>query len=96
MRLSLDFGVPRRTPVKGSSQMTKISLETPVRDLVNAHPDIVAVMVAMGLDGVTDPKLLNTVGRFMTLAKGAKMKHIAIEDLTATLAQAGFEVNAHE
>ncbi|WP_461213430.1 DUF1858 domain-containing protein [Lacticaseibacillus sp. GG6-2] len=76
--------------------MTEISLETPVRELVTAHPDIVSVMVAMGLDGVTDPKLLNTVGRFMTLAKGAKMKHIALEDLTTTLAQAGFEVVDHE
>lgn len=76
--------------------MTTISLETPVHDLVQQYPAIVPVMVAMGLDGVTDPKLLNTVGRFMTLAKGAKMKHIAIADLTAQLQQAGFEVEAHE
>ncbi len=76
--------------------MTTISLETPVRDLVNQHPEIVSVMVAMGLDGVTDPKLLNTVGRFMTLAKGAKMKHIAVADLTTALAEAGFEVEEHE
>ncbi|WP_461227336.1 DUF1858 domain-containing protein [Lacticaseibacillus suihuaensis] len=72
--------------------MTTISLNTPVRDLVLAQPAIVPVMVAMGLDGVTDPALLNTVGRFMTLAKGARMKHIDKDTLVAALAAAGFEV----
>ena len=52
--------------------MTKISLTMPVHDLVAAHPDIVPIMVQMGLDGVTQPGLLNTVGRFMTLEKGAR------------------------
>lgn len=72
--------------------MPTINLDTPVRDLVAQLPAIVEVMVAMGLDGVTDPKLLNTVGRFMTLRKGAKMKHIAIADLVQQLQAAGFEV----
>lgn len=72
--------------------MSIINLDTPVHDLVAQQPTIVDVMVAMGLDGVTDPKLLNTVGRFMTLRKGAKMKHIAIGDLVQQLQVAGFEV----
>lgn len=70
----------------------QIRLTTPVRELVNAHPAIVPVMVGMGLDGVTDPALLNTVGRFMTLEKGARMKHIPLETLVQTLEDAGFEV----
>lgn len=76
--------------------MVKISLTTPVHDLVADHPDIVPIMVQMGLDGVTQPGLLNTVGRFMTLEKGAKMKHIPLAQLIETLAQAGFEVEAHD
>ena len=72
--------------------MPTINLDTSVRDLVAQFPAIVEVMVAMGLDGVTDPKLLNTVGRFMTLRKGAKMKHIPIADLVQQLQAAGFEV----
>ncbi|WP_125581539.1 DUF1858 domain-containing protein [Lacticaseibacillus suibinensis] len=76
--------------------MAKISLTTPVHDLVAAHPDIVPIMVQMGLDGVTQPGLLNTVGRFMTLEKGAKMKHIPLAQLIETLTQAGFEVEAHD
>lgn len=76
--------------------MAKISLTTPVHDLVEAHPDVVPIMVQMGLDGVTQPGLLNTVGRFMTLEKGAKMKHIPLAQLIETLTQAGFEVEAHD
>ncbi|WP_338217591.1 DUF1858 domain-containing protein [Lacticaseibacillus salsurivasis] len=76
--------------------MVKINLTTPVHDLVAAHPDIVPIMVQMGLDGVTQPGLLNTVGRFMTLEKGAKMKHIPLNQLIETLTQAGFEVEAHD
>lgn len=72
--------------------MVTINLDTPVFDLVTQTPAIIDVMVAMGLDGVTDPKLLHTVGRFMTLRKGAKMKHIDIAALTQKLAAAGFEV----
>lgn len=72
--------------------MPTINLDTPVHDLVEQLPAIVDVMVTMGLDGVTDPKLLNTVGRFMTLRKGAKMKHIDIADLVQQLQAAGFEV----
>lgn len=76
--------------------MAKISLTTPVHDLVAAHPDIVPIMVQMGLDGVTQPGLLNTVGRFMTLEKGAKMKHFPLAQLIETLTQAGFEVETHD
>ncbi|MFD1483645.1 DUF1858 domain-containing protein [Lacticaseibacillus baoqingensis] len=76
--------------------MTTIALNTPVRDLVAKHPDLIKIMVAMGLDGVTNPNLLNTVGRFMTLEKGAKMKHIAQADLLAKLQQAGYEVADHD
>jgi hypothetical protein len=53
-------------------------------------------MVDMGLDGVTNPSLLNTVGRFMTLEKGAKMKHIPLAELIAKLEQAGYEVANHD
>ncbi|MCG4282908.1 DUF1858 domain-containing protein [Lacticaseibacillus saniviri] len=76
--------------------MTTISLHMPVNELVATHPDIIPVMVGMGLDGVTNPALLNTVGRFMTLEKGARMKHIPLEELTKQLVAAGFEVSADE
>ncbi|MCI1986445.1 MAG: DUF1858 domain-containing protein [Lactobacillus sp.] len=76
--------------------MTTIALDMPVHDLVAQHPDIVTIMVDMGLDGVTNPSLLNTVGRFMTLEKGAKMKHIPLAELIAKLEQAGYEVANHD
>lgn len=73
-----------------------ISLDTTVYELVNTTPEIVPVMVTMGLDGVTNPGLLQTAGRFMTLRKGAAMKHIELNVLIDRLKQAGFEVKADD
>ncbi|WP_225419693.1 DUF1858 domain-containing protein [Lapidilactobacillus wuchangensis] len=50
----------------------RISLDTTVYELVQQQPAIVPVMVSLGLDGVTNPALLQTAGRFMTLRKGPK------------------------
>lgn len=73
----------------------KIDLDASVYDLVRQTPAIVPVMVQLGLDGVTNPALLNTAGRFMTLRKGAQMKSIVLADLVAALAAANFEVVDH-
>lgn len=53
-------------------------------------------MVAIGLDGVTQPGLLQTAGRFMTLRKGAKMKEIQLNTLITALHNAGFEVEDND
>ncbi|MCH4057221.1 DUF1858 domain-containing protein [Lapidilactobacillus gannanensis] len=76
--------------------MKKVSLDMTVYELVQQQPTIVPVMVALGLDGVTNPGLLQTAGRFMTLRKGAKMKSISISSLVKQLQQAGFEVVADD
>ncbi|MFD1464846.1 DUF1858 domain-containing protein [Lapidilactobacillus mulanensis] len=74
----------------------KIDLDMTVYELVQAVPEIVPIMVDMGLDGVTNPAMLKTAGRFMTLRKGAQMKKIPLDKLTASIEAAGFEVEKHE
>ncbi|WP_261806224.1 DUF1858 domain-containing protein [Lapidilactobacillus luobeiensis] len=69
-----------------------ISLDRPVFDLLSEVPEVQPVMIAIGLDGVTNPLLLQTAGRFMTLRKGAKMKEIPLAQLITALHNAGFEV----
>lgn len=64
--------------------MTTISLHMPVNELVATHPDIIPVMVGMGLDGVTNPALLNTVGRFMTLEKRRANETYSIRRINKT------------
>lgn len=76
--------------------MKAISLDQPIYELVQAEPEIIPVMVAIGLDGVTQPGLLQTAGRFMTLRKGAKMKDIQLSTLMTALYNAGFEVENHD
>lgn len=76
--------------------MKSISLDQPIYELVQAEPEIIPVMVAIGLDGVTQPGLLQTAGRFMTLRKGAKMKEIQLNTLIMALHNAGFEVEDND
>ncbi|HJE15759.1 MAG TPA: DUF1858 domain-containing protein [Lapidilactobacillus dextrinicus] len=70
----------------------QISLDTTVYELVTAYPEIIPIMTTIGLDGVTNPALLQTAGRFMTLRKGAAMKNIPLEQLVVSLRTADFEV----
>ncbi len=70
----------------------QISLDTTVYELVTAYPEIIPIMTTIGLDGVTNPALLQTAGRFMTLRKGATMKDISLEQLVISLRTADFEV----
>ncbi|ASN62540.1 DUF1858 domain-containing protein [Latilactobacillus curvatus] len=72
----------------------QIKLSQTVYELVTAYPEVVPVLVEIGLDGVTNPALLNTAGRFMTLPKGAKMKQIPLTTIIASLEAQGFEVLA--
>lgn len=76
--------------------MKSISLDQPIYELVQTEPEIIPVMVAIGLDGVTQPGLLQTAGRFMTLRKGAKMKEIQLNTLITALHNAGFEVEDND
>ncbi len=53
-----------------------ISIDTPIFNLVEEHPDLIYIMVEIGYAEITTPKMLNTVGRYMTLKKGAKLKKL--------------------
>ncbi|HRX43475.1 MAG TPA: DUF1858 domain-containing protein, partial [Clostridia bacterium] len=54
--------------------MIHISLDETVYDLVSRHPEIRDVMVEAGFGNITKPGMLQSVGRVMTIRKGAIMK----------------------
>lgn len=81
---------------QGIRMAKQIKLSQTVYELVTAYPEIVPILVSIGLDGVTNPALLNTAGRFMTLPKGAQMKQIPLSQIVATLTENDFEVIADD
>ena len=52
--------------------MKYIDLNKSVYDLVKEYPELVDIMDELGFSEIKKPVMLNSVGRFMTIPKGAK------------------------
>lgn len=69
-----------------------IDLTKSVRDLCNEYPEMKDILRELGFDQITNPAMLNTAGRFMTIPKGAVMKGIELGKIKEELASRGFAV----
>ena len=50
------------------------------------------ILYDLGFEDITKPGMLNTAGRFMTLKKGAKIKHIPLTKIVFILEERGYKV----
>ncbi|NLC67458.1 MAG: DUF1858 domain-containing protein [Clostridiaceae bacterium] len=48
-----------------------IDLSKSVYEICKEHPDVVSIMKDLGFESITNPGMLNTAGKFMTIPKGA-------------------------
>jgi len=69
-----------------------IDLNKPVRDLIEEYPEAARIMKDLGFESITNPAMLNTAGRFMTLKKGSVMKKIDLETIKKHFEAEGFEI----
>lgn len=73
--------------------MSKVlDLGKSVHDLAAQYPDFIDVMVGLGFSDIAKPAALNTVGRVMTVPRGAAIKGISLDDAVRAFEEAGFEV----
>ncbi|MFD0896895.1 DUF1858 domain-containing protein [Loigolactobacillus binensis] len=72
--------------------MATLDLQQTVYELVTAHPEVADVLYEIGLKDIKNPAILNTMGRFMTIPKGAAMKKVPLAQIVAKLEAKGFEV----
>lgn len=61
-----------------------IRLDKTVYELCTADPGILPILAEAGFSEVTKPGMLNTVGRFMTIPKGAAMRKIDLASVRRT------------
>ena len=71
--------------------MITISLDTSLQDLIRTHPEIKSIMVELGFKSITNPAMLTTVGKYMTLRKGSTLKHIEIDTIVNKFMENGFD-----
>ena len=69
-----------------------IDLSKSVFEICKEHPDVIAIMQDLGFESITNPGMLNTAGRFMTIPKGAAMKQISMEKIKEVFAANGFKL----
>ncbi len=69
-----------------------IDLTKTVYDLVQEDPDLMGIMQEIGFASITNPTMLHTVGRVMTIPKGATMRGLDLEDIKAELTKRGYTV----
>nr|WP_242656578.1 DUF1858 domain-containing protein [Ruminiclostridium hungatei] len=69
-----------------------IDLSRPVHDLCKENPSVVEILRELGFDQITNPAMLNTAGRFMTIPKGAVMKGVDLGRIKIELEKRGFDI----
>ncbi|MDF2890161.1 MAG: hypothetical protein K0R80_528 [Clostridia bacterium] len=71
----------------------QIDLNKSVYELCSQYPEVIQIMQEIGFKDIANPAMLNTAGRFMTIAKGAAMKNIDMDMIREAFSAKGFKVN---
>lgn len=69
-----------------------INLNNSIYEIQSENPEIVQVLFELGFHDIVKSGMINTVGRFMTIKKGAAMKRIDIDLIKRTLFEKGYKV----
>lgn len=72
--------------------MKKIDWSKSVYELCSEFPDVVNILAELGFTDITKPGMLQTAGRFMTIHKGAALRHIDLSLIRQTFMEHGYEV----
>lgn len=67
-----------------------IDLNEPVYEIYMKYPEISDILYQLGFHDIVKPGMINTVGRVMTLHKGATMKKIDFEVIEQALLDKGY------
>ena len=69
-----------------------IDLNKTVFELVQENPELIDIMQALGFSEIAKKPILHSLGRIMTIPKGAEKKGIPLEKIIDTLQRHGFYV----
>lgn len=73
-------------------EMKRLNLKKSLKDLVEEYPEIVEIMKRLGFIEIVKPGMLNTVGRVMTIPKGAMLRGVNLEKIKNEFIKNGFEI----
>ncbi|MDD7362848.1 MAG: DUF438 domain-containing protein [Peptoniphilus sp.] len=73
-----------------------IDPDTSIFESVRKYPELIEIMDELGFSEIKKKGMLNSVGKIMTLKKGAKLRHVPMDKIENTLKEAGFELSGLE
>ena len=71
-----------------------VDLTKSVFDLIHEYPELKEIMAELGFSSVTNPTMIHTVGRVMTIPKGASMRGLDLDQIIAELERRGYTVDS--
>lgn len=70
----------------------KIDLNKSVFELTQEYPELINIMEKLGFKEITKKSMLHSVGKIMTIPKGAKINNISMMNVITSLMDCGFEI----
>ena len=72
--------------------MKNISINEPVSNLVEKYPDLKNILKDIGFSEITNPLALSSVGKIVSIKKGAGIKNIDLDIIKEKLQEGGFNL----
>lgn len=72
--------------------MKILDLNKSIHDICSEYPDVIGIMKELGFENITEPGMLNTAGRIMTISKGASMKKIPMDKIKDIFKSYGYDI----
>lgn len=69
-----------------------LDIHKSIYDLTKDYSEVAGIMKSLGFEKITDPLMLSTAGRYMTIQKGALMKKINLETILKEFEAKGFTI----
>jgi thiamine biosynthesis lipoprotein ApbE len=72
--------------------MPTIDFTKTVYELYKDNEEIAKILEEIGFKDITKPNMINTMGRYMTISKGAKAKGFNIDEIKKEFIKRGYEI----
>lgn len=69
-----------------------IDLRRTVYELCSSDPEVIEVMAELGFEQITQPGMLQSAGRFMTIPKGARLKKLDMNVIKKAFLDRGYSI----
>lgn len=76
--------------------MIKINPNDTVYSICKTYPEIKNILASIGFTRIVKMGMLESVGKFMTLKKGAQLKKISLESIQKALLEEGYQLEELE